>query len=46
MDEETEQEQYTNIGQIGIGPTSITYKLIDKKTKQALCKKVQKYNDR
>lgn len=45
IDEETESERYTNIGKIGEGATSTTYKLIDKKTQKPICKKILKYNN-
>ena len=45
IDLEEERNTYENAGKIGEGATSITYKLINKRTKKPLCKKVIKYKN-
>lgn len=38
-------KEYINIGKIGEGVTSNTIKIIDKRTKQPICKKIIKYKN-
>lgn len=42
IDAEEEESNFTNKGKIGEGSTSITYKVIDERTKVPFCKKVLK----
>ncbi|KAK8884318.1 hypothetical protein M9Y10_043426 [Tritrichomonas musculus] len=45
IDNSTESKFFQKLGQIGEDATSVTYKVIDIRTKQPLCKKVIKYNN-
>lgn len=45
IDEEEENEFHIVKGQIGEGATSVTYKVIDKRTNTPMCKKVLKYKE-
>ena len=45
IDEDEERKFHTNIGQIDDGSTSVTYKVIDKRSNIPMCKKVVKYRN-
>lgn len=45
IDNEEEKEIYIDAGKIGEGASSITYKVIDKRTNVPYCKKVLKFNN-
>ena len=41
--DDSDEENFTNLGTIGEGATAVTYKIIDQRNKNQLCKKVIKY---
>lgn len=41
--DESDEENFTNLGSIGEGGTAVTYKIIDNRNKNQICKKVIKY---
>ncbi|KAK8843865.1 hypothetical protein M9Y10_024941 [Tritrichomonas musculus] len=45
IDEDEEKKFHTNIGQIGDGSTSVTYKIVDTRSNIPMCKKVIKYRN-